>query len=284
MTTLISILMPLYNKAEHLHETLASIDRQFTASLFRVELVVVDDCSSDDGVEALGRFRWSNDAIAVRLFRNDVNLGPADSYNRAFEESSGDCIVPLDADDLLTRLSLWRRYRALLDSPGTDWVSGNVLVIRHDGRIKPGKEMVLPVAASAEMPADRRRLIRGMIDGSIYIPGGQALMIRRRVLGERRWPRGMRSSQDTALVLGLLAGGYNHLHITDYVAVYRSFSECPERSLLGQSIISGRKAADYRIIKAELGPLLSLEEQELLDGVVRRFETHPSRRETPALE
>ena len=56
-------------------------------------MIVVDDCSPDDSVEAIRR-----EFPAVRLFVNETNGGPAVTRNRGIREAQGELIVGFDSD------------------------------------------------------------------------------------------------------------------------------------------------------------------------------------------
>lgn len=91
-TPAISIVMPLFNKAAQVLETIASVVAQTVNDW---ELVVVDDGSSDSGAElvcALGDPR-------IRVVRQS-NAGVSAARNRGIELASVDLIAFLDADDL----------------------------------------------------------------------------------------------------------------------------------------------------------------------------------------
>src|SRR5262249_28268996 len=135
----ISVLTALYNKTEYIAATLRSIDRQIAASKFLVEVVVVDDCSTDDSWDIARAFRWENPNISAKFLRNERTRGPAATYNVALAACSGDYVVALDADDVLTRLSLWQRLEALEADPDLQWVTANALVMDTEGVLKPGR-------------------------------------------------------------------------------------------------------------------------------------------------
>lgn len=93
MKPLVSILIPAYNSAAWIAQTLRSAIAQ---SWERKEIVVVNDGSTDRTAAVLRQFESDN----VRVFTQH-NQGAAAARNRAFAESRGDYIQWLDADDLL---------------------------------------------------------------------------------------------------------------------------------------------------------------------------------------
>lgn len=93
----ISIIMPLYNAAATVRR---AIDSALAQNGWEIELVIVDDCSTDDSV-ALVRQAYGDDR-RIRLISAETNQGPAHARNRAIEEARGEWIALLDADDAWT--------------------------------------------------------------------------------------------------------------------------------------------------------------------------------------
>jgi len=92
---LTSAVVPSYNHGRFLPETIASVAAQVDVD---VELVIVDDCSTDDSAEIAAELAASA-PIPVRVFRNDHNSGVCATVNRAVRESRGDLIALLGSDD-----------------------------------------------------------------------------------------------------------------------------------------------------------------------------------------
>lgn len=90
-TTLFSVVIPLFNKREHIIRTIDSILAQ-TYSNF--EIVIVDDGSTDGSVELVNELRGDS----VRLFRQP-HSGVSAARNRGVEEANGQIIAFIDADD-----------------------------------------------------------------------------------------------------------------------------------------------------------------------------------------
>lgn len=93
MNDLVSIIMPSYNTAKFIKETVASVINQ---SYERWELIIVDDCSTDNTDEVMATFTDAR----IRYLKNEHNSGAAVSRNRALREAKGKWIAFLDSDDV----------------------------------------------------------------------------------------------------------------------------------------------------------------------------------------
>ena len=129
---LVSVLIPSYNHAEYVAETIYSIWQQ---SYTQVEIVVVDDCSTDNSVEILKSLE-NRSPISMQLYENERNLGPRATVSRALELSRGDLIIPFASDDLLAPDRLDRQIQQFRDNPDLKILYGNGYVIRNEQKIK----------------------------------------------------------------------------------------------------------------------------------------------------
>ncbi|MGI4824206.1 MAG: glycosyltransferase family 2 protein [Janthinobacterium lividum] len=89
----VSVVLPVYNVAAHIQQTIESLLRQTFTDF---ELLVLDDCSTDDTVARV-------EAIAdprLRLIRNPRNLGRAGTDNAAIEHVQGEYVAKMDGDDI----------------------------------------------------------------------------------------------------------------------------------------------------------------------------------------
>lgn len=92
---LISIITPSHNSAQFISETIQSVLNQ---SFSDWELIIVDDCSSDNSVELIQALVAQDSRI--KLMRLSENSGAAVARNRAIEAAQGRYIAFLDSDDL----------------------------------------------------------------------------------------------------------------------------------------------------------------------------------------
>ncbi|CDS95259.1 glycosyltransferase family 2 protein [Vibrio coralliirubri] len=87
--------MPTFNVASFVSETIDSVMKQ---TYLDWELIIVDDCSSDDTPQVLEEYRQLDKRIIVKLM--DVNGGAGVSRNEALKLATGRFFAFLDADDL----------------------------------------------------------------------------------------------------------------------------------------------------------------------------------------
>lgn len=94
MNELVSIIMPSYNTSEYVEESIKSVLNQTYTNW---ELIIVDDCSTDNSEEIIKQFTHD---VRIRFFKNEKNSGAAISRNLALREAKGKWIAFLDSDDL----------------------------------------------------------------------------------------------------------------------------------------------------------------------------------------
>ena len=90
---MVSIIMPSYNTASYIKESIQSVLNQTYTNW---ELIIVDDCSTDETDEVLNTIIDSR----IKYFKNKENSGAAISRNKALREARGQWVAFLDSDDL----------------------------------------------------------------------------------------------------------------------------------------------------------------------------------------
>lgn len=97
---LLSIIIPFHNSQETIGRTLKSLNRLAPESKGLTEIVIVDDGSEDRGIEIVESMRNALSPLALIILKQ-ANQGTASARNTGLEQSSGEWIYFLDADDEL---------------------------------------------------------------------------------------------------------------------------------------------------------------------------------------
>ena len=139
----LSVIMPVYNAAALLPETLSCLYAQTFLTAFpdAMEILAVNDASTDESLRVLKEAEAAHPAL-VRVIDLPVNRGPGGARNAALEEAKGEYIGFMDSDDTVDPAMYEKLYRAATADGGYDIADGGVQddnaqgVIRHF--ISPG--------------------------------------------------------------------------------------------------------------------------------------------------
>lgn len=97
---IISFIVPFYNRSDSIERCLNSILVSFIREYDSLEIILIDDNSTDDGAIKAKNF-LKNKNINYKLIVNKKNYGSNFSRNIAIKNSSGDWCVILDSDDTI---------------------------------------------------------------------------------------------------------------------------------------------------------------------------------------
>ena len=103
---LVSVIMPMYNSAKFIPQTLESLLYQ---TMKNFEVIIIDDCSTDNSVEVVESFaqRFATIGIALRGIKLSKNTGtPGIPRNVGIKVARGKYIAFLDSDDFYTKTAL----------------------------------------------------------------------------------------------------------------------------------------------------------------------------------
>ncbi len=137
---LVSVLVPCFNYARYVGETLRSVLAQDYTNF---ELIVVDDGSSDESVQVIQQTldeARGNSLVRRIEFIQQANQGVSAALNTALLHAHGEFIATFDADDLMPpgRLALQADY--LARQPKVGCLGGGAVRIDEKGRHLPKKE------------------------------------------------------------------------------------------------------------------------------------------------
>ncbi len=102
----VSIITPLYNSGKFVSETIESV---LVQTYTNWEMLIVDDCSSDDGAEIVKKYCEKDSRI--KYIKLEKNSGAAVARNKAIKLAQGDYIAFLDSDDLWKKEKLEKQIK-----------------------------------------------------------------------------------------------------------------------------------------------------------------------------
>lgn len=163
-TPLISVVMPVYNRAGWVQR---AIDSVFAQTVHDWELLVVDDGSTDDTRRVLESY-----GARVTLL-SQSNAGPYPARNLALQHARGELVAFIDSDDA------WYPHRLecqlpLLARPEVGLVFGDAALVEH----ARGNNGRLPLTFSQLAPPSRGRVFRQLTRQN-FIPQSSVLVRRR---------------------------------------------------------------------------------------------------------
>lgn len=109
---LVTIIMPTYNAADTIGTALDSILAQTWKN---IEVIVYDDCSSDNTAEVVGEYEKKDPR--VKFFKTEKNGGPYVARNLALNIASGEFVTVNDADDWSHPEKIETQVKHLLENP-----------------------------------------------------------------------------------------------------------------------------------------------------------------------
>ncbi len=123
----VAVIIPAFNAGPYLDQTLASVAGQTYPP---AQVVVADDCSSDDTMERARR--WGS-RLPVEVLRLERNAGPGPARDRAIQVTTTSLLAILDADDLLlpdhleTMVAAHQHAHGLVSARELPWAPGRGL-------------------------------------------------------------------------------------------------------------------------------------------------------------
>jgi len=105
----VSIIMTMYNQAHCIHKGIRSVQNQ---SIKNIEIIIVDDCSQDNGTDIIKEFQKKDKRII--LISHDMNEGEIKSRTDGIRKAKGNYITIIDGDDALIHKNIFKNFYLLL--------------------------------------------------------------------------------------------------------------------------------------------------------------------------
>lgn len=125
----ISVCIASFNHDKYIYSALESVVNQGYENL---EIIVVDDCSTDNSVAEIKRFAKNN---PIKFIQQEKNQGPSLTSNRAISEAEGEFIALLGSDDLMLPGRLHAQARYLIENKHCVAVMTDIAAVGEDGNV-----------------------------------------------------------------------------------------------------------------------------------------------------
>ncbi len=94
----LSIVVPVYNEARTIHQILDLLRELELVNNIGKEIILVDDCSTDDSAAVIRAYAQRHPGLGLRLLAHAVNQGKGAALHTGIREATGDYVIVQDAD------------------------------------------------------------------------------------------------------------------------------------------------------------------------------------------
>lgn len=209
---MLSVVVPVYNRAHLLPRTIASLLAQTQPA---EEILVIDDGSTDGSAAAAEAF-----GPPVRVIRQH-NQGPAAARNRGLDEARGDWVHFFDSDDLALPNLHAEQFR-VLQATGADLAYAPWLKCAFTPQAIVPTHQVLQ-----QRGLPRGDLVRALLSNWSVVP--ICCLIRTRLARQvGGFPVELQIGEDQLFFLNLLLAGAQPAHTPGTLVVYRADNPCKQ--------------------------------------------------------
>src|ERR1700761_6016117 len=94
----LSIVIPAYNEGKTIHLILNKIKAVNLIENIQKELIIVNDCSTDDTEEAIASYKNDNPELEISYYKHETNKGKGASLHTGISKATGEYLIIQDAD------------------------------------------------------------------------------------------------------------------------------------------------------------------------------------------
>ncbi|MGZ4852980.1 MAG: glycosyltransferase family 2 protein [Halobacteriota archaeon] len=205
----VSVFMKSYNHARFIGEAIDSVIHQDFDDL---ELIIIDDASTDSSRQIIDRFRSRDDRI--RTILHEHNRGISKTVNDGIEAARGTFLAQIDSDDvwredkLRKQLAVVRRHEEVLV-----WTEGAII----DGSGQPVGHTFSELVGS-ERKKKSGNIFHELLAGNYIL--GSSLLYKKQNVGATRYDEALRYVNDYKFLLEL-ARNYEFYYIEEPLTQYR---------------------------------------------------------------
>ena len=164
LSTIVSIIIPVYNVQRYIVECLASIGAQTYQE--GVECIIVDDCGTDASMQLVESFLdgYKGD-ICFRIVRHERNKGLSAARNTGIRNAEGEYVIFFDSDDTISADCIKLHMEVSKQYPAAEMIAAGLKADNGKRRKRYSMEKPLPDYADNPQWISRTLLMRGGWNG-----------------------------------------------------------------------------------------------------------------------
>lgn len=220
----VSVIIPTYNVENYIEESIYSIINQ---TYKNIEIIVVDDCSTDKTYEKLMEIQKLDKRLIV--LRNEKNSKICYSLNRALQHATGEYIVRMDGDDISELDRIEKQIIYLKEHSDVDLVGVGTINIDENGN-----------EISRTSYSEDFNILKKI--SKYASPVLHIWMAKKNVYDKLNGYREMPYVEDYDFLLRMITSGYKFANISEYFGYKVRTRNGNTASTVG---INQRKAFDY---------------------------------------
>jgi len=206
----VSVCIPTYNQVLYIEKAVRSVADQ---SIPPFEIIVSDDCSTDDTPKILKRL--SEEIPILKVISQPVNMGISRNVDACLRAATGDYVLRLDSDDFIFPDFIEKISAGLDKHPSAGYAHAAVQEV--DQFDKPLKQRKLARASGLQSPEDA---LKAAVYG--YRVAANILMFRREALEKADYIAAKSNfAEDYYLCASIAANGYGNYYLNEILSSYR---------------------------------------------------------------
>lgn len=154
----VSIIIPVYNVVDYIEVCLESVFKQTYSD---IEVILVDDCGSDNSVELARRFIEVHKLFNCRIIKHSHNRGLSAARNTGLTNATGEYVFFLDSDDSITPDCIEKMATPLVQHDYSFVIAGY--------RIAPGNEKELLCMGKEYWVKNNEDVLASYVEGEWYM-------------------------------------------------------------------------------------------------------------------